>query len=264
MFFGAVLGAIGGAISGAFSCAAGFIGSACSAVAGAIGGFASSIGSALVSGATSLVSTISSVGAKLLGSASIGEVISGIGKILGLFTEDDDEDLDDLGCRACQSDAKPEDFDSTEQYINHLKNDIQYDKEQARAEMEKDPTKKYAYAAVGVTIAGNGISEKLGIDLGDKGVTALGLMHRAAPYMTAGDFSEFLTTLKTNGYRDLSDVFSYFQGRGNIDFVKTGTDIKNAMSVMGFGTKSIDESIDDIKNEFQKSEDQRYKEDTAK
>ena len=262
MFLG--IGALVGGICSAVSCAAVFIGSGISAVAGAIGGFASSIGSALVSGATSLISTISSVGAKLLGRASIGEVISGIGKIVGLFTEDDDEDIDDLGCRACNSESKPEDFDSTEQYINHLKNDIQYDKEQARAEMEKNPTKRYAYAAVGATIAGTGISEKLGIDLGDKGVTALGLMHRAAPYMTAGDFSEFLTTLKTNGYRDLSDVFSYFQGRGNIDFVKSGADIKNAMSVMGFETKSIDESINDIKNEFQKSEDQRYKEDTAK
>lgn len=263
MFLGFLAG-IGGAIAGAFSCAAGFIGSGISAIAGAIGGFASSIGSALVSGATSLVSTISSVGAKLLGSASIGEVVSGIGKIIGLFTSDDDEDIDDLGCRACNSDAKPEDFDSTEQYIKHLKNDIQYDKEQARAEMEKDPIKKYAYAAVGATIAGNGISEKMGIDLGDKGITALGLMHRAAPYLTASNFTDFLSVLAKNGHRDMSDVFSYFQGRGNVDFVKTGADIKNAMSGIDLGGKSVDESVNDIKNEFQKSEEQRYKEDTSK
>lgn len=258
------LGAIVGGICSAFSCAAGFIGSGISAVAGAIGGFASSIGSALVSGATSLVSTISSIGAKLLGKASIGEVISGIGKIIGLFTSDDKEDIDDLGYRACQSNEKPEDFDSIEQYIQHLKKDIQYNKEQARAEMKENPVKKYAYAAVGATIAGNGISEKLGINLGDKGVTALGLIRRAAPYMTDNNFVDFLSKLKANGYRDMSDIFSYFQGRGNIDFVKTGTDIKNAMSGMDFGTKSVDESVNDIKNEFQKNENQRYKEENPK
>ena len=262
MFLG--IGALVGGICSAFSCAAGFIGSGISAVAGAIGGFASSIGSALVTGATSLVSTISSVGAKLLGKASIGEVISGIGKIIGLFTSDDDEDIDDLGCRACNSDAKPDDFESTEQYIKHLKNNIQYDKEQARAEMEKDSVKKYAYAAVGATIAGKGISEKMGIDLGDKGIAALGLIHRAAPYLTANNFTDFLSVLAKNGHRDMSDVFSYFHGRGNVDFVKTGADIKNAMSGMDLGGKSIDESVNDIKNEFQKSEEQRYKEDASK
>lgn len=155
---------------------------------------------------------------------------------------------------------KPEDFDSTENYIKHLKTEVEYDREKAQAEMEKDPAKRYAYAAVGTTITGNGISEKMGINLGPEGMVTLGLIQRAAPYMTAGNFTDFLDHLKKNGYSDLSAVYSYFTGKGDIDYVKTGSDIRNSIADMALGGKSADEFVADVKGEFMKTEEERFNE----
>lgn len=264
-FLGAVLGGICSVIGSIGSCIGGFIGGGLSAITGAIGGFASSIGSALASGASALASGISSIGAKLLGGiGSIGNIVSGIGKVLGLFAPEDDEEPEDLGYRACQSEKKPEDFDSTEKYINHLKTEVEYDREKAKVEMEKDPVKKYAYAAVGTTITGNGISEKVGLNIGTKGLVTLGLMHRAAPYLTAKNFTDFLSHLKTNGYADLATVYSYFTGKGDIDFVKTGADIKSGMSGMNLEGRTTNDFVADVKDEFRKTEEERFKEDNIK
>lgn len=261
MFFGGIIAGIGGALSGAISCVGGFIGSGISAVTSAIGGFASSIGGTLVAGAKSLASGIASIGGKLLGSLSISDVLGGIGKVMGLFTKEDDEDMDDLGCRACQSDKKPEEFKSTEEYINHLKNDIEYDRKKAQAEMDENPVKRYACAAVGATITGNAISEKVGLDLGTKGINALGLIQRAAPYMTASNFTEFLKNLKANGWSDLTAVYEYFAGKGNIDFVKTGKELKGFFSDLNLDPQKSANIMDDIKAEFQKSDVERKAED---
>lgn len=261
MFFGSVFAGIGAAISGAISCVGGFIGSGISAVTGAISGLASSIGGTLVAGAKSLASGIASVGAKLLGEFSISDVLSGVGKIMGIFASEDEEDMDDLGCRASQSDKKPEEFKSTEEYINHLKHDIEYDREKAQAEMKENPVKHYAYATVGATITGNAISEKAGIELGTKGITALGLIHRAAPYMTSSNFADFIKNLKANGWADLSAAYEYFSGKGNIDFVKTGKEIKDCLTGLNLNSKKTENIIDDIKQEFQKTDIERMEED---
>lgn len=108
MFLGGLIGGICSAIGSIGSCIGGFIGGGLSAITGAIGGFASSIGGALATGAKALVSGAASIGAKFLGPAgAICNIVSGVGKILGLFSPEDDEEPEDLGCRACQSEKSP-------------------------------------------------------------------------------------------------------------------------------------------------------------
>jgi len=135
---------------GFWSSVGGCIGSVCSAV----GSCVSAVGSVLASSAQLLVSV---AGAYL---GPVVNVISAVAQMLGVFKKEDDPE--DLGRRAAISDKKPEDFDSTEQYIEHLRNDIQIDKEKMKKETDID---KAAYQAIGAGIAVKGISEKKGFDI---------------------------------------------------------------------------------------------------
>jgi len=127
-----------------------FISSACDVVSSV----ASSIGSALSSAASGLLKVAGAYFSPMV------NIISAVAQMLGVFKKEDNPE--DLGRRASISEKKPEDFDSTEQYIEHLKNDIQIDREKMKKETNID---KMAYQAIGAGIAVKGISEKKGFDI---------------------------------------------------------------------------------------------------
>ncbi len=127
-----------------------FIGGAVSAIGGAI----SSIGGALASAA----STFLKVAGEFLG--PVAQIISAISNMLGIKKEE--EDLEEIGAKAMQSDKKPEDFDNYTDYINHLRNDIQLDK--AKFEKAGD-AEKLARTAVGATVLAKGIEDKKGFEI---------------------------------------------------------------------------------------------------
>jgi len=125
-----------------------------SAVCDFVSDVASSVGSALASAATSLVN----IAGSWLG--SVANTIGNVAKMLGAFQKEDTPE--DLGRRATLSDQKPEDFDSIEAYIDHLKSDIQVDKEKIKLEEKSD---KMAYQAIGATIGMKAIEEKKGFEI---------------------------------------------------------------------------------------------------
>ena len=85
----------------------------------------------------------------------IGNIISVIGNLLGVKKED--ENLEEIGAKAMKSDKKPENFDSYNDYIKHLRENIKLDKE----EMENASKElKLARTAVGATVVSKGIEEK--------------------------------------------------------------------------------------------------------
>ncbi len=109
----------------------------------------STVGKALVTGATKLLE----IAGKHLD--TIANVIETIGKILDIIAHDDN--IDELGAKAMQSEKKPEDFDKISEYIDHLKNEIELDMDKFdNAKMED----KLARKAIGATIVSKGIEEK--------------------------------------------------------------------------------------------------------
>jgi len=131
----------------------GFWGAVCSFVSSCVSAVSSAVevvGKALVTGATKLLEL---AGDKL---DEVTKVIEMIGKLIDVISPDDN--IDDLGARALQSDKKPEDFDSITNYIEHLKNDIELDKEAFEKADKKD---QMVRKAIGGTIVAKSIESKL-------------------------------------------------------------------------------------------------------
>ncbi|MFT5759817.1 MAG: hypothetical protein ACI9LM_004596 [Alteromonadaceae bacterium] len=131
---------------GFFSSVCSFVSGACSAISGAV----SSIGS----GVASLATSIASLGVELAG--KVGEAIKAVAVSLGILKPE--ENLEELGEKAMLSDKKPEDFDSINEYIDHLRDNVPLDKEK----FEKlDDKELLARSAIGASITLKGINEKL-------------------------------------------------------------------------------------------------------
>lgn len=131
----------------------GFWSSVCSAVSSVcsvISSAVSKVGDVIATAATS----IARLGVEL--AARVGDTIKSVGVLLGIISPE--EKLDELGEKAMLSDKKPEDFDSFNEYIDHLRNNVQIDKEKFSKLDEKE---LLARASIGASITLQGINEKL-------------------------------------------------------------------------------------------------------
>ena len=126
------------------------VSSACSTVVGAV----KAIGSSLAGLATGILKVAG------LFLSSIGPIAKASGIALGFFKPKDN--LDELGYRAIQSEKSCEEFDSTELYVNHLRNDVKIDQEKFKNQTKEE---KMANRAVGIGITTIGIKEKTGVDV---------------------------------------------------------------------------------------------------
>ena len=134
-----LLSAIGGAIAGV-----------CSAIGGALGG-------ALGATATAI--------AWLVGGpafVAVVGVISAVSSFLGLTNKD--EKQEELGAKATFTDKKPDDFDSYQNYINHLSNDVKLTPD-VKERLKNDESFKTECASLGASLQWYGINEKIGIDM---------------------------------------------------------------------------------------------------
>lgn len=170
--------------------------SACSAISSAV----SSIGSAVASVATAIVS----LGVELAG--KVGEAIKAVAISLGILKPG--EDLEELGEKAMMSDKKPEDFDSINDYIDHLRTDVTIDKEK----FEKlDDKELLARSAIGASITLKGINEKL-----DSAVTPEFMAEVAKQELTA---DQIVATIKAYKDKELKtdDYGLYLNDEMSID-----------------------------------------------
>jgi len=131
---GSVCSTIGSAISGA-----------CSVVSSAI----SSIGDALGRGALSLLGLNPTI------IEAVIAVVQIVAQLLGVTKED--ESPEELGDKAVRSDKKPENFNTTEEYITYLREDVDFDQEEFDKLSDEE---KLARSAIGTAISMKGISEK--------------------------------------------------------------------------------------------------------
>ncbi len=133
---------IGSAISGAISGACSMVSSAFSSIGGALGNIASMAASALKIAAPFI--------------DSIVKAIESVGVMLGILTPEDNSE--ELGAKAMMAEKKPEDFDSTAEYIEYLRNDVKLDKEKLK---NADESTKLASKYVGISLTSKAIEEKL-------------------------------------------------------------------------------------------------------
>ena len=192
--FSAVVGAVGSAVSAVISGA--------SAVCGALGGVVGALGSTFC---TSLVAGITAlgVGDVIAVIMVVAKAISWIAEKLGLTTEG--EQPEDLGMKAEQADKKPEDFDSIEEYIKYLREEVEIDKEK----MEKlSPEERAKYATVGSAILVQGIEEKYKMQLPAEFWCTM-----TDRKMDGEQIKCLIETFKENGMTDMKDLDDYLNNR---------------------------------------------------
>lgn len=224
---------------GLFSSIGSAISSACSSICSACSSFASSIGGAL-GGAVGAFSTALGValGVNPATIALIIAIVVAVGMMCGV--NEDGMEPEELGERAMHPDAKkPEDFDSIEEYIEHLKNDIEIDKE---ALEKKTPEEKAALAMVGATIIVKGIEEKTGMELSPEFLVAVGKCD-----MKSEEVKAYMDSFKEKGITDMKVMSDYLNGKCAPEQVgKAGGAIESAIEKLNpdISTKDMDGKID--------------------
>lgn len=131
---------------GFWSSVSSLVSSACSV----IGSVASKIGSEIAGAATS----IANLGVSL--AEKVGEAIKNVGISLGVIRPEDN--LEELGEKAMLSEKTPDDFNSINEYIEHLKDDVVIDKEKFDSLSDVE---KLARSSIGASITLKGINTKL-------------------------------------------------------------------------------------------------------
>lgn len=203
----------------------------------AIGSFISTVGSAIVSGISSICSTIGGAlktaavnicnfaqtaiekGKELFPQLSpfqvildvVGGIVSKIAELLGIKKENEDEP-EVLGMKAEESDMKPEDFDSTQDYINYLHEKVEVDEVKRK---ELTPEQRAAYSSIGSSLYLDASAEKLGLEKGD--LTAGFILDCAKVKMEADEIVAIINKLKEIGLKP-QNVSEYLHNSKEAEF----------------------------------------------
>ncbi len=144
----------------------GLIGGFVSSVVSAVGSLCSSVGGALFSSVSSAVATIVGpiVGLPevLLVINTVCAIVNAVAEALGIKKEE--ETPEEIGMKAEKADKKPEDFDSVNEYIDYLRNEVEIDKEKLNNLSDEEKAK---YSATGMGVYIEGIKEKYNIEIPD-------------------------------------------------------------------------------------------------
>ena len=187
-----------------------FVSSACSFVGSAV----SKIGSALVSAASSFIEKLGPV------IGAVCNILKSIGVSLGIIKPEDE--IDELGAKACETDKKPEDFESIQEYINHLKNDVKLDKEKFEKRTEAE---KLAHQGIGATLVKKGVEEKVGIDITDD---FLGFCVKGA--LSGSETLGLINAFKANNSTSTEKFDSYMKNKLSLEEkIKTGSIIEEGL-----------------------------------
>ena len=125
----------------------------------------------------------------------VTNLISSVAELLGL--KDEDGSSEELGLKSEIADRKPEDFDSREEYISYLRDDVEldkYDREKLNNENLKEK-----YTAKGLNIEMGAINEKMDVNLGIENY----VMTAKAGINKAQDFMIIIDTFKEKGVEPL-------------------------------------------------------------
>ena len=159
----------------------------------------------------------------------VTSLISSVAELLGL--KDEDDSSEELGLKSEIADKRLEDFDSREEYINYLKDNVEldeYDREKLNNESLKEK-----YSAKGLDIEMGAINEKIGVKLGLEDY----VMMAKAGINKVQDFMTIVDTFKEKGVEPLINeaierLIPMKEGATVIDTLKEGVNkIENAKAI---------------------------------
>lgn len=175
------------------------IGSVCSAVCSAVSSVCSSIGGAIMGGIGSLAPVIS---------PWLSVAVAVISVLAEIFTEKPKEEKpEELGMKAEQADKKPEDFDSINDYIEYLRQEIKVDAAKLENLSEEERMK---YQAVGLGLYVKNIEEKQGMKLDPAFLKVVPEMINLC--YTAQDIGNLMQSMKKNGVNDMKMYPEFMKG----------------------------------------------------
>lgn len=185
------------ALCGAFSTAAATIGTVCGSIGGAI------------------MTTVGSLGAGLLKLGEmvkpIFEFITKICTIIGIKPAG--EDPMELAMKAEKSGEKPEDYDSVEAYIEHLRKDIELDKEEINKLTDSE---KAMYSAIGCGLYVKNIEERYNMKVTPGFlVSASKAVNSGA--MTGEQMKNTMDAMKERGVKNAESFSNYMDGKANME-----------------------------------------------
>jgi hypothetical protein len=198
-FVGNVCSTVGSMVSSAVS-------SVCSAIGGSLftGGLAE-----IAAGIIAPVLPIPGLGELLIAIMVIVKVVGAVAEALGIKKED--ETPEELGMKAEIADKKPEDFDSIQEYIKYLREEVEIDKEQVEELSEEDKAK---YAVIGSSLYIKDAEERFGIDIPSELWYTAGRLQDEGK-LEEGKSTEFIKAgieSASKGDIDLKDMCDYIKG----------------------------------------------------
>lgn len=175
------------------------IGSVCSAVCSAVSSVCSSIGGAIMGGIGSLAPVIS---------PWLSVAVAVISVLAEIFTEKPKEEKpEELGMKAEQADKKPENFDSINDYIEYLRQEIKVDAAKLENLSEEERMK---YQAVGLGLYVKNIEEKQGMKLDPAFLKVVPEMINLG--YTAQNIGNLMQSMKKNGVNDMKMYPEFMKG----------------------------------------------------
>jgi hypothetical protein len=203
------------------------VSSCVSSVCSAIGSAFSSVGSVVAGGAAALFSPFKKLEMAINIIQVIGVIVSGIAEMLGL--KPNEETPEELGAKAQEAEKKLENFESTEKYIEYLRNEVKLDKEKFE---NMSAVEKSMCTAVGVSLYSKNIEEKTGITLSPEFLIKAGQLH-----MNSKEVKAYMDSFKENGFTNMKYMGDFLTGR-----LDEKTDLK-VESAIAQGFKTINPNI---------------------
>jgi hypothetical protein len=188
MFVGILLG-VAAAIGSFFAGAGAAIGTAIGTAATAIVGFAKTLAATMAT--ISMVDVVQIALAVTNWLAQKNQVLN------------ENENVEELGAKAKQSDLKPDDFESTQAYIEHLRNNVTLDRENFN---KLSAEEQLACKFVGMGIATKALSEKKGIE-----ITPDFIAEVSRQKMTGAEAEAYIDNFKVGG-ESLDKFSGYLKG----------------------------------------------------
>lgn len=188
-----------------FSSACSAVGSALSSVCSAVGRLCSKIGGVVMGGVSSLVSAI----APALSLEPHFLIFVAVVSVLAeLFTDKPKEEKpEEIGMKAELADKKPENFDSINDYIEYLRNEVKLD----TAKLEKlTPEERQKYQLVGLGLYIKDIEEQQGVKLDPEFLKSIPKL-KAQEY-EAADIANLMQSMKKNGVTDMKQYVDFMKG----------------------------------------------------
>lgn len=133
----------------------------------------------------------------------ICEIVKGLAE--KLFSKNDNPE--ELGQKAMAAEKKPEDFESTEKYINYLHNEVQVNKEEFN-KLSSD--EKLARSVAGIALYTGAVEEKTNMAIPPEFLVLAAVLRMNGP-----EVWQYLQSFKSAGLSDMTDMCDYLERKAD-------------------------------------------------